>query len=304
MSGPGDLATHRHCLERLHAEWAGFAGRRRDRLGHGAVVERVAEAMLEDLFTHVLDWPLGQVRFQEERADLVLTHMGIKYLILEAKRPGALAWNRRAVDAALEQALRYADEQKVPRIAVSDGTMLYAADVAAGGLRDRVFVSLADVSPPESLWWLSLHGIYRTRDDIADAVLRLLPEAPIEAPSTSVDDDAAVLHPKYHLPARCFAFVGHAADAATWKLPYLRIDGTVDSARLPKAIGAILRNYRGVRVSGIPDDAIADVLVRLARAAHRMGKLPAGANGGVYADLQSALDQLGRMAEVDGQPPH
>ncbi len=126
---PPPLATRRHCIERIRAAWPDFAARRAQRLGHGTVVERVAENILEDLFTSVLDWQLGDVKRQQGFADLELTHMGIKYLVLEAKRPGALAWSRRAVEAALEQALRYAAEQKVRAIAVSDGLMLYAADV-------------------------------------------------------------------------------------------------------------------------------------------------------------------------------
>jgi hypothetical protein len=40
---------------------------------------------------------------------------------VEVKRPGALAWNQRAVDLALAQAHRYADEQKVRSIASATG---------------------------------------------------------------------------------------------------------------------------------------------------------------------------------------
>lgn len=64
------------------------------------------------------------------------------------KRPGSLAWSRRAVECALDQAMRYASEQRVKAVAISDGLMLYAADVADGGLRDRIFVSLSESDPP------------------------------------------------------------------------------------------------------------------------------------------------------------
>jgi hypothetical protein len=59
-------------------------------------------------------------------------------LVLEVKRPGTISWHRRAVEAALDQARRYEAEQKVGAVAVSDAHMPYAADVVAGGLRDRV----------------------------------------------------------------------------------------------------------------------------------------------------------------------
>ena len=44
-----------------------------------------------------------------------------------------------------------------------------------------------------------------------------------------------------------FAFVGDVGSPATWKLPYLLDDGTVGLRRLPMAISAILKTYRGVR---------------------------------------------------------
>ena len=48
----------------------------------------------------VLDWSVRDLNNQVEYADLVLTRLGIKSLVIEVKRPGALAWNRRAVEAA------------------------------------------------------------------------------------------------------------------------------------------------------------------------------------------------------------
>jgi hypothetical protein len=267
---------------------------------YGAAAEKVAENILEDLFTLVLDWPLSDINNQVGYADLLLTSLGIKYLIVEVKRPGALAWNRRAVEAALDQAHRYADEQKVRCIGVSDGVMLYAADIEHGGLQDRVFVSLESSEPQESLWWLSVYGIYQPREDTKDATLRLLPEIPQEETIETGLPYSALLHPRYGLPARCFGYVGDASDPRTWKLPYLLADGTADITRLPKAIGSILSNYRGLRVSSIPEKDIPDVLVRLACAAARVGKLP-GQSGRIsktYRQLAEALEQLDRLDEV------
>jgi len=302
-----DLATHRRCVERIQANWEVFQLKRKERLAqqdrYGVAAEKVAENILEDLFTGVLDWSLSDINNQVEHADLVLTHLGVKHLVVEVKRPGALAWNRRAVDAAIEQVHRYADEQKVKRIAISDGMMLYAADVEHGGLQDRVFVSLEEAEPPECLWWLSLHGIYRSRSEAEDAVLHLLPEAESEAPTEVAVSADFTLHPKYKVPARCFAYVGNAADPATWKLPYRNADGSIDVKRLPKAIQAILSNYRGVKVSGIPEKDIPDILVRLARGATQLGKMPGqcGEAAPVYQQLADVLDQIGRKSEVMGQ---
>lgn len=298
------LASQRRCLKRIRANWPQFIERRAQRLQqqgrYGLAAEKVAENILEDLFTIVLDWPLSDINNQVGYADLLLTNLGVKYLIIEVKRPGALAWNRRAVESALGQAMRYAHEQKVRCIGVSDGIMLYAADVAHGGLQDRVFASLESSEPQECLWWLSVHGIYRARDDVEDAQLRLLPEI-MEAADVSTEPvQETLLHPKYKIPAHCFAYVGDANKPETWKLPYRLADGTIDVKRLPKAIQSIISNYRGAKVSSIPEQDIPDVLVRLGRAAVSLGKMPhqTGKTATVYEHLAAVLEQLGRLDEV------
>ena len=133
------LASYRACIEGIACAWAGFPQKREQRLQQqqrlGEASEKVAENILEDLFTTVLDWPLSDFNNQVARADIVLTDHGIKRLIVEVKRPGSLAWNRRAVEGALDQAMRYASGQKVRSVAISDGVMLYAADLAPGGLK-------------------------------------------------------------------------------------------------------------------------------------------------------------------------
>ncbi|HTU50821.1 MAG TPA: hypothetical protein VMF56_09515 [Acidobacteriaceae bacterium] len=270
-----DLASHRRCTERIRNSWPDFLSKREQRLEQqqrfGEACEKVAENILEDLFISVLDWPLTDFNNQLGHADIVLTDHGIKHLIVEAKRPGSLAWNRRAVEKALDQALRYASEQKVKTVAVSDGCMLYAANIADGALRDRVFVSLSDAEPQYDLWWLSVQGIWRQ------------PES------------EGLLHHKYHLPAQCFAYVGDYAKPGSWKLPYLLADGTVDAKRLPKAVQAILSNYRGAKVNGIPESSIPAVLGRLAQAARHAGHMPPEAcnPAPIYRQLADALEQLG-----------
>ncbi len=298
------LACYQRCCDRLAVAWPDFLTKREERLAqqrrYGTAAEKVAESILEDLFTMVLDWRLGEINNQIGYADLVLTRLGVKYLIIEVKRPGALAWNEHAVDLALAQAHRYADEQKVHSVAVSDGVMLYGRDHIPGGHRDRLFVRLDQPEPPVDLWWLSTDGIYRPRENATGARLNLLPPADEDLWPVTSAGLPALLHPKYHLPAWCFAYVGSASDPKTWHLPYLLSDGTADLARLPKAIQAILSNYRGTHVSSVPETAIPEVLVKLAHTARKLGKLPADghASARAYMQLQEALQQLGRLTDT------
>jgi hypothetical protein len=295
-----NLASYRRCVDRIARTWPAFAAQRSDRLRQGlfgSPVEKVAENILEDLFTKVLDWSLPDVNLQIGRADVVLSDLGIKRLVLEVKRPGALAWHQTAVHAALDQAMGYAAAQKVGAVAVSDGQMLYAADVVHGGLMPRIYVGLDAREPPLDLWWISVHGIYRP----CPAPSRVPPkEATVVADSEDASEKIEqLLHHRYQLPARCFAFVGSANDPATWKLPYLLIDGLPDLKRLPKAIQSILSNYRGVKVS-IPRETVPDVLVRLAKTAAALGRMPCQGHGTaeVYSDAHEALDQLERLRDV------
>ncbi len=298
------LSTYQHGIERIRTTWPIFHNKRLARLEqehrHGVAAEKVAENILEDLFTEVLDWTLADLNNQIGYADLLLSQLGVKYLLIEAKRPGSLAWNRRAVEAALDQALRYASEQKVKCIAVSDGVMLYAADIEHGGLQDRVFVSLESNDPPLLLWWLSVHGIYRPCENKELARLEMLPGHVANSEVIISTSDEQLLHSKYKIPARCFAYVGDASNPATWKLPYRLIDGNPDVKRLPKAIQAILSNYRGAKVSSVPEKDIPDVLVRLARAAMSLGRMPyqTSDTAEIYTQLEDALKQLDRLDEV------
>lgn len=301
------LAAYRRCLEQLGARWPAFRHAREERLRQGlfgAPAEKVAENILEDLFTSLLDWPREGVNPQIHRADFVLSDLGFKHAVVEVKRPGSLAWQQRALDDALVQAQRYALEQRIGVVIVSDGGLLYAADVVGDGdagrggrLRARAAVDLGASEPPAALWWISRHGIYRP------CPLAELPTPPESDPSGSANEldvaDGALLHRKYQIPARCFAYVAEPGNPSTWKLPYLLADGSPDLRRLPKAIQAILSNYRGARVT-IPREAVPDVLVTLGRAASRLRKMPCQdpATAPAYAEAHVALAQMGRLGEV------
>ncbi len=114
-----------------------------------------------------------------------------------------------------------------------------------------------------------------------------------------------LLHPKYKLPARCFAYVGDRVDTKTWKLPYLLSDGLPDLKRLPKAIQAVIGNYRGTNVTGIPERQLPDVLTKLGRAAVQAGKMPfqVKKTAAIYKQLEATLDKLGRLEEVKATAP-
>jgi len=301
-----ELASYQHCLERIQANWHPYQKKRNMRLEqqqrYGVTAEKVAENILEDLFTDVLDWTLADINYQVDYADMLLTKLGIKYLLVEVKRPGLLAWHRRAIEPTLDQARRYASEQKVRSIAISDGEMLYAVDMAHGGFHDRIFASLASPEPPEILWWLSVHGIYR-ECEVEDPIWQLPDQGPVES-GIDQETQAQLLHHKYKIPACCFAYVGDPNDPATWKLPYRLADNSLDVQRLPKAIQAILSNYRGAKVSSVPERDIPDVLVRLAHAAASLGRMPhqSPSTAEIYVQLASVLEQLGRLEEVTREP--
>jgi hypothetical protein len=289
-----ELARQRRCVEQIRARWPGFLAARQAHLRSHAVgqspSEKVAENILCDLFTAVLDWSTEQVRLQESRVDILLTRLGVKYLIVEAKRPGSLD-GPASIHRALRQALGYAQELGVGAVAVSDGCVLEAHDVErlTLALRLRLRVHLSDARPPGGLWWLSTRGIYRT------------PQPETAGDSQQLLGEADLLHPKYQLPARCFAYIGHPQRTSTWKLPYLRADGSVDDRRLPKAIQSVLRDYRGEQVH-LPEEHVPAVLTRLASAAARQGRMPHQdpTPAAIYQALQDTLGQMGLHGETTG----
>ena len=164
------LASYQNCMQRLQGAWKAFATIRQDRLRHGEVAEKVAEGIVEDLLTGVLDWTKGDITYQIDYADIVLSRNLQKYLVIEVKKPGTLRLGRQSLAVALAQALRYAHAQHIGQVAVSDGYVFYAADVLPGGLQHRVVVNLADPQPPAALWWVSVHGVYRPMEDSRPAV--------------------------------------------------------------------------------------------------------------------------------------
>jgi len=281
----GDLARRQRCVEQIYARWPAFLLARQAHLRSHSVgqapAEKIAENILCDLFTQVLDWTTEQVRLQENLIDLTLTRLGVKYLIVEAKRPGSLD-GPGSIGRAVRQARGYAEEHKVDKIAVSDGCVMEAYDLAGPRLDLRVRTHLSAVEPPECLWWLSTRGVYRTPDTATAA-------------SPGLISDDSLLHPKYQLPAGCFAYVGDPQRTSTWKLPYLGADGAVDSKRLPKAIQSVLRDYRGEQVR-LPEEAVPDVLARLADAAARQGRMPDQdpTPAPIYLALRDSLRQFVR----------
>ena len=283
------LSTYQSLLSRGQENWNDFLESRHRRLSKSnpaAINERVSENIVIELLTNVLDWETECIQQQVEYADITLCHMGITRLIIETKRPGLLMWNQNEIEKALAQARRYADKQKVKTIAISDGHLLYAADIQHGGLKERLYIELDINDFPADLFWLSKHGIYRERENYQEKLNQ-------KSEVTLAEND--LLHPKYKVPARCFAYVGDASNCKTWKLPYLLANGKVDTKRLSGAVRCIVTNYRGGNVKDLPDNAIPSVLKRLGEAATQAGKMPAQnpKTADTYRRLSEILDGFG-----------
>jgi orotidine-5'-phosphate decarboxylase len=69
-----DLASYRRFETHLATNWPIFCAKRSERLRQrgrfGEASERVAENIVEDLFTVALDWKLGDINNQVDYADI------------------------------------------------------------------------------------------------------------------------------------------------------------------------------------------------------------------------------------------
>ena len=281
-------SLRRQFISQGELNWHRFLQNRKERLVQasrpGGGCEKITENILEDLFTKVLGWPISCINNQINYADIVLTKLGIKQLIIETKRPNYFAAHADRIGSAREQAWRYAEKQKVTRIAICDSYKLYAFDLINGGCQERVAIHLDNNEFSEDLWWISVNGIYRPRKNY---------QPTLNQHGNSLILDHEPLHPKYKLPARCFAYVDDVNQPKTWKLPYLTAKGNVDQKRITGAIRCIVSNYRGANVKNIPESAIPDVLKKLYQAAHDIKKLPEQnpKTSRCYYDLSSAIKQ-------------
>lgn len=99
------LGRQRKCEDRIQSTWPSFHAKRAQRLEQGrrfgTAAEKITIALLEDLFTEVLDWSPADLNHEIDYADLIITQNGIKTLIVEAKRQGSLAWHQQAVTQGL-----------------------------------------------------------------------------------------------------------------------------------------------------------------------------------------------------------
>jgi hypothetical protein len=302
------LASFREFCDAIEKQWPLFLQKRTDwllqeaRYGHAA--EKVAESILADFFTIPLNWQISDLNSQIGYADMVLTKMGIKRLVVEVKRPNSLSWDQPSLERALTQARRYAEEQRVTSIAVSDGTLFYAADIVSGGLKHRARLHLDRATPSLDAFWVSVEGIYRipeklTEEQIPESAVASAVCVEMEQEVGIAEVVAPLLHHKYKRPAECFAYVGDARNPHTWKLPYRLPNGVVDTKHLTGAIRSVISNYRGARVQ-IPEKAVPDVLVRLGKAVAEIGKMPGQVMNPpeTYQQLYDILRQMDRLTEV------
>lgn len=281
-----NLASKNKQTERGKEQWAIFLDRRKQHLvqasrqlgGH----EKITEKILEDLLTIVLDWNLEDINNQIEYSDIVITKQGIKVLVVEAKRLGFFS-SQTNIDKALYQAISYAKQMVIRKVAISDGNKLFLTEYCPhrNTKNGWVDISLDSTIYPEKLWYFSEHGIYRS-----------IEKEELEPPTSPQTD---LLHHKYQLPHYCFAYIGDENDTKTWKLPYLMSDRSVDHKRLPSAIRCIISNYRGKKVKDIPEWSIPIALKKLAKAAKDAGKMPSQnpRAPNTFIQLDSILTQFG-----------
>jgi hypothetical protein len=101
---PVERASYRKCVQRSAQSWAEFQAKRRellapaDRYGRGA--EKLAEDVVRAFLTLVVGWSDAEINPQVERADFVVTQLGVKRLVIETKHPGSLAFSENAARAA------------------------------------------------------------------------------------------------------------------------------------------------------------------------------------------------------------
>ena len=301
------LSGFRKFNEELESRWLKFQDKRRERLvqqsRHGKASEKVTEDIIQDFLIIALDWSISNINNQIQYADIVISKNGaLKDLIIEAKYPGYLK-NMNAIEKVLDQASRYASGQKVDKIAVSDGYIFYVAEVVEGGLKERVVINLDSNKPNPDVFWVSREGIYRTVEKLSEDTVEIgnAPKNTKELDNQDEDMSEELLHPKYKIPARCFAYRGDPLNPNTWKLPCRKIDGTPDTGRLSGAIGALISNYRGAHVT-IPEEAVPDALLRLGRSAWDAGKMPEQTRNpaDTYREIEKYLNQLGLMDKIRG----
>lgn len=287
--------------ERINNNWPLFLSKRNDFLvqkeRYGNAPEKVTENILHILFTEVLDWNVGDINYQIEFADIEITKLGIKRIVIEAKRPGRISWNEFQIEKHINQALKYASTQKVSTIAISDGSKLYVLNVEGGSTTPRLFISLENEKPHPDLYYISVNGIdkkknidIRFKDNKKENLIKDIEK--------EIND--ALLNTQYKLPARCFAYIGDPNKPSTWKLPYLLEDGSVNVKRLPGAVQCVVTNFRGLQVKTIPEKDIPNVILKLAKATKSVGKLdpknPKMAD--CYRQLYNAVVQLGYLDKV------
>lgn len=288
------LAGFREFSKFANDGWIDFQEYRKSCLSQGlrfgVTPEKASENILERFFVQILGWPVSGLSWQVDHADLVLSNNFYKYLIVEVKRPGQLntpaRWRK-----AIHQARGYASRQGVSKIAVSDGTRMYAADCGEYGLIDRVNTRLDTDAPDlDALWWLSFYGIHQHCANPPPGWE--LEEILTKNVDTDFDEEYVLTYKG--LPSWCFAYVGDIEDTGTWKLPYRLPDGQVDTKRLPKALSALLGTFRGKKVQGIPERALPSVYEALYRGVVAADKVPGLDNpvSPVYWQFAEAIKQI------------
>ena len=294
-------AKYKRFIDDINSNWSSFVKKRNDLLiqqkRYGKISEKATLKILNVLFTEILDWDIKDINDEVDYADIVITKLGIKRIIIEAKRPYGISWNEFQIEKHIDQANRYASEQKVNIIAISDGKYLLVFNVDEGSRDPRILIDLESDEPNCDLYYISVNGVDKKKNTNVNWENIKNPKL---IKNIEKEIDSELINKTYKLPSRCFAYVGDPNKPSTWKLPYLSLDGSVNIKRLPGAVECVVTNFRGLQIKTIPEENINEVLIKLAKASKSVGKLnpnnPKMAN--CYKQLYKAIDQIGALDKI------
>lgn len=273
----------------IGATWPTFREFRTRTYHHVQNGRRLSEQDVGGVLERLLTGPLGyspeQIRRQTDFIDYELLVRDRKVAVVETKGWEAFRTTG-GLDEALVQAANYGARNQVKHLFAFDGEIMALAVQAGDSIRVISESRVDGEQAPEELFFFTEYGLSK----VPDKPLRSFQFEPSALPSELKTHHGTSLHYK------CFAYVGDLRDKATWRLPYLNPDFSVDTSRIDKAVNYLLSpgGYRGVTVTdkSIPEAASVDVAKKLAKAYKEIGRWNDGDCKPV-ATLRQYLQQKG-----------
>lgn len=198
--------------------------------------EKDVEAVFDKLLTGPLGYTPDQISRQPDYADYVLMSRDFKVAVAEAK-----GWEYfRKKDnllKALGQAANYADRHRVANLIAFDGESVVLAIRAESEISVLLDLKVNSPDPADDLFYLTLYGLSKLPTEKLFS---------FEHFKANASGDFKTHH-GVSLPRSAFAYIGDIHNKSTWKMPYRNADGTVDTARIDKAVKlfAVSRGLQG-----------------------------------------------------------